>query len=294
MRRFWTMALLAAITLAPVAAANADDAEISRQIVDQLKAKKAEGSLKGFNIGLSVENGVVWLEGHVSNKSQHDMAIDIARRVSGVEQVVDGVSVNNPDPVVQGALVSGTEAVEPQNQPRELQAQPIGFGEAAQVAATAPVAPRMLRPVPGAAQQSPVETAALPNYQPTQAPAAAPAQGQMPRAFAPAGTKSFQYASARMQPPAAVQPPAYYPTASGYAAPVRYDNPQMPGYAWPAYAAYPNYAALQYPKQYSPAAWPYIGPFYPYPQVPLGWRKVTMEFNKGWWTVDFKARRHYR
>ena len=62
----------------------------------------------------------------------------------------------------------------------------------------------------------------------------------------------------------------------------------MPGYAWPSYAAYPNYAALTYPKQYSPTAWPYIGPFYPYPQVPLGWRKVTLEWDDGWWFLDFK------
>jgi hypothetical protein len=69
---------------------------------------------------------------------------------------------------------------------------------------------------------------------------------------------------------------------------VSHDNPQMPGYAWPSYAAYPNYAALTYPQQYSPAAWPYIGPFYPYPQVPLGWRKVTLEWDDGWWFLDFK------
>ena len=69
---------------------------------------------------------------------------------------------------------------------------------------------------------------------------------------------------------------------------VSYDNPQMPGYAWPSYAAYPNYAALTYPQQYSPTAWPYIGPFYPYPQVPLGWRKVTLEWDDGWWFLDFK------
>jgi hypothetical protein len=71
-------------------------------------------------------------------------------------------------------------------------------------------------------------------------------------------------------------------------APMHYDNPSMPGYAWPSYAAYPNYAALTYPKQYSPTAWPYIGPFYPYPQVPLGWRKVTLEWDDGWWFLDFK------
>jgi hypothetical protein len=69
------------------------------------------------------------------------------------------------------------------------------------------------------------------------------------------------------------------------------DHPSMPGYAWPSYAAYPNYAAVTYPKQYSASAWPYIGPFYPYPQVPLGWRKVTMEWDDGWWMLDFKDRR---
>ena len=64
--------------------------------------------------------------------------------------------------------------------------------------------------------------------------------------------------------------------AHGSARGPSYDNAQMPGYAWPSYASYPNYAALTYPQQYSPTAWPYIGPFYPYPQVPLAWRKVAL------------------
>ena len=42
-------------------------------------------------------------------------------------------------------------------------------------------------------------------------------------------------------------------------------------------------------KQYSPTAWPYIGPFYPYPQVPLAWRKVSLEWDDGWWFLDFSA-----
>ncbi len=92
-----------------------------------------------------------------------------------------------------------------------------------------------------------------------------------------------------------VQPASYggpargaQPMPAGGGRAVSYDNPQMPGYAWPSYAASPNYAALSYPKQYSPSAWPYIGPFYPYPQVPLGWRKVTLEWDDGWWFLDFK------
>lgn len=72
--------------------------------------------------------------------------------------------------------------------------------------------------------------------------------------------------------------------------PMRADGPNMPNYAWPSYAASPNYAALQYPTQYSPTAWPYIGPFYPYPQVPLGWRRVSLEWDDGWWFLDFDER----
>jgi len=80
------------------------------------------------------------------------------------------------------------------------------------------------------------------------------------------------------------------PGGPGMAVPVRGDGPNMPNYAWPSYAAYPNYAALQYPTQYSPTAWPYIGPFYPYPQVPLGWRRVSLEWDDGWWWLDFDER----
>ena len=84
--------------------------------------------------------------------------------------------------------------------------------------------------------------------------------------------------------------PAYVPGPNGSPPPAAYDQPYMPNYAWPSYAAYPNYAAVTYPKQYSASAWPYIGPFHPYPQVPLGWRKVSLEWDDGWWFLDFQDR----
>ena len=84
--------------------------------------------------------------------------------------------------------------------------------------------------------------------------------------------------------------PAYVPSAGNTPPPAAYDQPNMPNYAWPSYAAAPNYAAVTYPKQYSASAWPYIGPFYPYPQVPLGWRKVSLEWDDGWWFLDFDDR----
>lgn len=113
-----------------------------------------------------------------------------------------------------------------------------------------------------------------------------------------AGMRPAPYAGrqvAAMQP---MQPVNYCPPVNnngaggGYSGAV-YDQPSMPGYAWPSYASYPNYAAVTYPQQYSPQAWPYIGPFYPYPQVPLGWRKVCLEWDDGWWMLDFSTKGRY-
>jgi hypothetical protein len=68
------------------------------------------------------------------------------------------------------------------------------------------------------------------------------------------------------------------------------NNPSLPPYAWPSYASYPNSAQVTYPTQYSASAWPYIGPFYPYPQVPLGWRQVQLEWDDGMWNLNFRPR----
>ena len=60
-------------------------------------------------------------------------------------------------------------------------------------------------------------------------------------------------------------------------------GPNMPGYAWPTYAPYNNYSRVAYPASYPYNAFPYIGPFYPFPKVPLGWRKVVLEWDDGHW-----------
>ena len=48
------------------------------------------------------------------------------------------------------------------------------------------------------------------------------------------------------------RPPRWATSPAAWAARSNYDNAQMPGYAWPSYASYPNYAAVTYPQQYSP------------------------------------------
>jgi hypothetical protein len=68
------------------------------------------------------------------------------------------------------------------------------------------------------------------------------------------------------------------------AAPYDLYTPKMPPYAWPTYAPYNNYSRVAYPLAYPYNAWPYIGPFYPFPKVPLGWRSVKLEWQDGhWW-----------
>ena len=128
------------------------------------------------------------------------------------------------------------------------------------------------------------------NAAPAQMPQMAypyPVNRNVPMAFAPARTVSHaQQGGGVMAQPAPM--PAFAPV--GGIAPARYDQPHLPNYAWPSYAAYPNYGAVTYPKQYSASAWPYIGPFYPYPQVPLGWRKVELQWDDGWWMLNFKDR----
>jgi hypothetical protein len=67
--------------------------------------------------------------------------------------------------------------------------------------------------------------------------------------------------------------------------------PGNPNYAWPSYAPYPNFSAVGYPTAYPWQAWPNIGPFSPYPEVPLDWRAVTLRWDDGIWWLDFK--KHY-
>jgi hypothetical protein len=60
--------------------------------------------------------------------------------------------------------------------------------------------------------------------------------------------------------------------------------PNMPPYAWPTYAPYNNYSRVAYPSEYPYSAFPYIGPMYPFPKVPLGYRAIKLEWEDGhWW-----------
>ena len=115
--------LLVGLAIASIAAlspcwVHADDQQIAQQIVQQLRQQKADGRLTGFGIDLEVESGIVWLKGHVTTAEQQQLVLDIARRVDGVEQVVNDLSVKaapqsrrGAEPQVRPALLkSGGES----------------------------------------------------------------------------------------------------------------------------------------------------------------------------------------
>ena len=59
--------------------------------------------------------------------------------------------------------------------------------------------------------------------------------------------------------------------------------PRMPPYAWPNYAPHNNFSRVAAPLAYPAQAFPFIGPCYPFPKVPLGWRSVKLEWDDGYW-----------
>jgi hypothetical protein len=68
----------------------------------------------------------------------------------------------------------------------------------------------------------------------------------------------------------------------------------MPPYAWPSYAPYNNYSRVAYPVVYPKEAFPLIGPVYPFPKTPLGWHKVTLQYDDGhWWLQSHGGKRDW-
>ena len=49
---------------------------------------------------------------------------------------------------------------------------------------------------------------------------------------------------------------------------------------------------VAYPQAYPYNAFPFIGPYYPFPKVPLGWRKVTLEWEDGHWYLGRNSAPH--
>jgi hypothetical protein len=276
MRRFvLSLAMTGIAALAPNFAL-AGDQETAQQIADGLRGS---GQLVDYSIGVKYKKGAAVLLGRVASEDQKTTAEHLAKGMPGVKKVVNKLEIKptavrakvaqrSAGPAVRTAVSASAPQFQLAGEEYEVEAdEPV----LATPMVRQPVQPvRMTRRAP---RPLGVHSAGAPGqFVPMQGRRAPPqrlAQGP-----APAGMRGRPI-------------PTHVPRGQMGVAPARYDQPHMPNHAWPSYAAYPNYAAVTYPKQYSPTAWPYIGPFYPYPQVPLGWRKVTLEWDDGWWMLDF-------
>ncbi len=369
MRRFFLGLAIASLTASAPITALAGDREIADQIITALKQKQAAGGLKGFDIDLSVENGVVTLKGSVANGAQVASVLEAAHSTNGVKDVVSEIAirskkvVNSPIKQVSGeASKTPAPLTIPSLEDDEIPSLAVSSSEPPPMAeSVSKVSPKdaaiteqaltklaqyksqgklknfdldvstvdaevwvrgfvadaaqknlvlqTVQRVPGVSKviddlatsngsDSTIQQAS--DNQAMPAPASMPVMsrsGAQPRAFAPSIMASHEGmpmdGGVVMGGGGMSSMPTPVPMNMGpsYGAGIpRSDSPQMPGYAWPSYAAYPNYAAVSYPKQYSASAWPYIGPFYPYPQVPLGWRKVALEWDDGLWYLDFTSK----
>jgi osmotically-inducible protein OsmY len=232
-----------------------NDAQVVSAVVSALKKAKATGQLQGFGVDVKSSNGVLQLKGRASSAQQRDAIVRIAENVRGVSGVREAIAIPSAAPRLPRLP-----------EPPSLAEVNPALAPVAVDAVNRPARQQHSQQVPARTVSGPVGMPAM----------AAPYRMQ---AQTPAMQASHPIAGqpVPMAPYSAVGTP-------------RYDTPNLPNYAWPGYSAHPNYAALTYPQQYSPSAWPYIGPFYPYPQVPLGWRKVSLEWDDGWWMLDFTDR----
>jgi hypothetical protein len=292
-----------AATLVPAAAASADtfsEKRLAQKIGGHLKQS---GQLHNYKVGVKFRDGVAYLSGNVTSVDQRDTAVRLAQQVDGVTHVVSKLNFpiegesNGDEPNAsagsdrrdisaaldhasyEGARLDSSDVTQAYQPTNEAQAMPIRPNRSMQQRQAArPMGSQARRnnmPVPARMMPGvmPVRQANMANVRQASG-ACAPCDGG-PAMGGPCG------------PGGEPAPAGFVPAGHGRGP--SYDNAQMPAYAWPSYASYPNYAALTYPQQYSPTAWPYIGPFYPYPQVPLAWRKVSLEWDDGWWFLDFSA-----
>lgn len=252
----------------PAASTERTNQEIAQSIADSISTS----NVRGRRIRIRVLNGTAEIGGEVASRGEWDTVTRVVGTVPGVERV------NNKMTVTADAAA---ESFAPQYA-APMPQQYAGQMPPQQYAGQMPPQydPRMAQAMMARQPQPQIPTIVPTSYQP---PAAGqPAPGQ-PAPAAPGG----------FVPPGADVPaplPGYGHPGPGMASHQAYSMPNMPEYAWPSYANYPNSAQISYPTQYSASAWPYIGPFYPYPQVPLGWREAQLEWDDGYWHLNFRPR----
>ena len=234
----------------------------NQQVAQGIADKLAEAGLNGYDIEIRFKNGACSLLGDVSNQAEAAKAQEAAQSVEGVQQVLNQLSV------------AGRPAAPPQMAQRGMGGRPyypqgLAVGEG-QLPPGLP--PQAMGQNPQQIQQMQMQQARMMQQ----------AQMQQGGMGGPGMDGSSMGAPGMGgAPQGGVNPAGHH---------MMYNQPNVPEYAWPTYAQNDNYAAVTYPGQYDASAFPYIGPFYPYPQVPLNWRQSTLEWKDGNWNLRFSTK----
>jgi hypothetical protein len=251
------------------AASPTADQRLADAIADQLNHSPA---LKHFRVNITVSDGTAALAGIVQTPGQRDEVLRLAQTVSGVTRVLDRLQVASGSellPVQAAPVPSGPfQTIPPQGggdkdkgpkviiDPKDLK----GTKDKVDKQPPPPFPPLPFPPVPGA-----------------------PGTPGAPGALGGPGGPPPGLGGVLEPLPLQGTPPGF-PSAT--------QPPPMPPYAWPTYAPYNNYSRVAYPNLYPYESFPFIGPIYPFPKIPLGWRSVTLQWEDGHWWLGRNATGH--
>jgi osmotically-inducible protein OsmY len=268
--------------------------EHNQRQAEQVKDALQEARIDGDSISIETIDGVVKLTGKVHNPGHKARAEQACKKLPGVTKVVNKLMYAPRSSVRPASATLADMAVRTLRRDRTQSDSPA-IQQVGAEQTSAPSNQQVAEQIGGSLRQ--VGLAGLPIQvrfekgivtlngtveSPAQGHAAAQAAGSV------AGVKSVQNELAVTQASFQMSQVSAGPAAMGGAG--MFSHPQLPSHAWPAYAQYPNSAAVSYPTQYSASAFPYIGPFYPYPQVPMGWREVKLEWDDGFWNLNFNKK----
>lgn len=299
MRRLFVLTAILCSAVFGSAAAFAGNQEEADRI-----AKMLGDQFPQYNIEVAYQEGKVRLRGEVGSEAERDAVTQMVRQIPKVRSVQESFSiVSRPE---QEPIIMTDQPVQ---EPIAVVNQPVQVPAAA---ARPMIADPNVRPVSALRADEPIlmTQAAVSDQTYLSEAVTAPTIVENGN-YAPSVVENGNYGGAmpmgtvieggtytqgnavqgsygQQNYQTVTQGPADYMAPQGQSmTPGQSGQPNLPNYAWPTTGDYPNYSQVSYPKQYASGAFPYIGPFYPYPQVPLGWRKVTMEWHDGYWWLDF-------
>jgi len=302
----------------------------NQKVAEDIAVALKRAQFHGYEIEIEYKDGVATLTGKVSDPRQKVKANQVVGAVPGVRRLdnrlaviaprvgaIRQVTADNSESAGPASQAVGTATAGPSNQEKAMQigrALEAGGLSGYDVEILFQNGQAVLRGTVATPQQIAIASRIAQSVPGVQSVANQLRPGQMPmQQGPPQGNPRYAMAGYQAGTPGAPLTPGVAPGVPGPGGPAPsagpggamgvplpatgpapvgpvYDNPNIPEYAWPTYAQYPNYAAVTYPSQYSASAWPYIGPFYPYPQVPLNWRKVQLEWSDGHWDLKFDSR----